>query len=559
MKTRTILATALCLIILFQPAAYGFEAGDTCPENSNEIDVVGPVHCRLTPNDPEGLIERCNLDSDCVRFSREGSRYMQADTCAALTAAVNEVCDISDGTAVVHVAYALDPYSRSPDSPAVEGRGVLLYLDVRGIESEQLFNIVCTHFDYAMYHGQDYVEDHIYASVTGRTYAEFLPDECYTLSATYNEAYYAPAPDTTQDIAASLALFRSVGTNLEHSLVGKTLLGDNMFGKFFLGGFMKEFRLVTGRYITAWLGIKLPILDQMQIMCNDIDVLILLKPDLTEPVIINMVELFIHFIEPFYLLAIVLTAFYLLFVSGSPLGRARAKSTLLRLILSIGVIILTVPIFQLFLDLTQLISALALNLVDINIAKKFMCDECMNALTFEFVVITTIAFWSGLFIALFQTVFYFGAFLVLVLRYYMIILLAVMFPFTVFFNSFHLTRRLGAEMMYQSGWWIAMQFLEALVIIGITLAVMHIPAELMSDESFRIGMGLASFLLVAIAPLFAMGLMDWIAMMIIAFSALEVPFISATADMAEEAELEDYKKEKVTPPRPVGPPRGPLW
>ncbi|RLI93704.1 MAG: hypothetical protein DRO92_03840 [Candidatus Altiarchaeales archaeon] len=114
-------------------------------------------------------------------------------------------------------------------------------------------------------------------------------------------------------------------------------------------------------------------------------------------------------------------------------------------------------------------------------------------------------------------------------------------------------------MLYQTGWWILMQFVEAVILLGITLAVIHIPNELVHEQAFRIGMGLSSYLLIIIAPLFAMGMMDWIAMMIISFSALEVPWLSAAADMIEEAEIEEYEKEKISPPKPVGPPKGPPW
>jgi len=536
-----------------------YEGKLTCGESTHESEEsAGVPHsvCRILPDTKEfnKYIIRCEIDSECVRFVKEDSHYMQEDTCRALKNVIKKVCDKKDKRALITIQTALDTGGTElPESPSVEGRGVRFYSDT-GITNDELADIAAEEFDFVSNNC-----NHIYASVKGESPD---PDDCSTIDITWTEASHTPASHMADDIISyGASSVINSGHNAEMGLLGKLrdAIKDSGIKHNIWHGFQHWVRKSLGGRSLAALFFKIAFLDQTELMCEKIDNFILLKPDLTKPIVVNAVDFFIHLIEPFYVLAIILTAFYLLFVSASPIGRARAKSTLLRLILSVGLIILTIPIMQLFLDLIHLLSVFTLSLIDVGIVKKFMCTECINSLTWYFIGITTIAFLSGLFIAMFQLIFYLGAFILLVLRFFMVILWTVFFPLTIFLHSFHFTRRLGTEMLYQTGWWILMQFVEAVILLGITLAVIHMPNELVHEQAFRIGMGLSSYLLIIIAPLFAMGMMDWIAMMIISFSALEVPWLSAAADMIEEAEIEEYEKEKISPPKPVGPPKGPPW
>ncbi|OYT54682.1 MAG: hypothetical protein B6U72_01750 [Candidatus Altiarchaeales archaeon ex4484_2] len=510
--------------LLLSASVSALELGESSPGNEGLAGVEQST-CRLLPGTPEygKYIRECRIDSPCVRFI-ENAELMQRGTCDALKATVEEVCSVTGERAMIVVQKGLDVgYTELTESPLVEGRGCRFDTDTPGvIDNDNLSDIAATHFDFTMNNGH-----HIYASVKGEREGLDI-ENCSTTADTWIEGVMTSSHTTdevgfwAQSIVASTAGMHHPG--LLHSFLGKLDKWGNKYPV--VKAFRGEFKKISGRVLVGYLGIKIGVLDKMEDICNDIDYFILLKPNLTQPVVVHTLDFFIHLLEPFYILGIAVTVFYLLFMSASPLGRARAKSTLLRMILSIGLIILTIPIMQLLLDLTHILSAYTMTLVDI---------------------------------AFFQIIFYLFAATILVLRYFMVILWAILFPFTIFLNSLHLTRRLGNEMLYQTGWWIATQFIEALIIVGITLAVVHMPTELVGEQAFRVGMGLACYLLIIIGPLFAMGLMDWLAMMIVAFSALEVPWLSGVADMAEEAEFEEYKKEKITPPKPVGPPKGPVW
>ena len=544
------------LIILFLSSSVSaLMLGESSPESEGAAGVE-QSNCRILPGTPEYTehIETCNIDSPCVRFI-ENAELMQEDTCEALELTVEGVCDETDERAMIVVQKGLDVgYTELIESPLVEGRGVRFDTDTPGvIDNERLSDIAATHFDFTMNNGH-----HIYASVVGER--EGLdPGNCSTTTESWIEGAATSSHTTGQVISRASSIVALLGG--AKGPLTSFLAGMNAFIEKvpIIRSFRNKFRTVLGRLLVGYLGVKIGVLDKMGEICDHIDSFILLEPDLTKPIVVQTLDFFIHLLEPFYILGIAVTVFYLLFMSSSPLGRARAKSTLLRMIISIGLIILTIPIMQLLVDLTTIVSSYVINLVDINVAKSFMCTECINKLNYEYLSIMSFAFFTGLFIALFQALFYVLAAVILVLRYFMVILWTIFFPFTVFFNSLHLTRRLGNEMIYQTGWWIATQFIEALIIVGITLSVSGIPDAFVGEDAFRVGLGLACYMLIIIAPLFAMGLMDWMAMMIVAFSALEVPWLSGIADMAEEAEFESYKKDRITPPKPVGPPRDSVW
>ncbi|MEA1924905.1 MAG: hypothetical protein U9M95_03455 [Candidatus Altiarchaeota archaeon] len=543
--------------LFFSASVSALELGESSPGNE-ELAGVEQSTCRLLPGTSEyrEYIRECRIDSRCVRFI-ENAELMQRGTCNALKATVEEVCTETKERAMIVVQKGLDVgYTELTESPLVEGRGCRFDTDTPGvIDNDNLSDIAAKYFDFTMNNGH-----HIYASVKGEREGLDI-ENCSTTADTWIEGVMTSS-HTTEEVGFWAQSIVASTAGIHHSGIMESFrlrLSDWSVKTPIFKSFRGEFKKISGRLLVGYLGIKIGVLDKMEDICNDIEYFILLKPNLTEPVVVHTLDFFIHLLEPFYILGIAVTVFYLLFMSASPLGRARAKSTLLRMIISIGLIILTIPIMQLLLDFTHILSAYTMTLVDIEDAKKFMCTECINSLNYEYLSIMAIAFFTGLFIALFQIIFYLFAITVLVLRYFMVILWAILFPFTIFLNSLHLTRRLGNEMLYQTGWWIATQFIEALIIVGITLAVVHMPTGLVGEQAFRVGMGLACYLLIIIAPLFAMGLMDWLAMMIVAFSALEVPWLSGVADMAEEAEFETYKKDRITPPKPVGPPKGPIW
>ena len=146
-------------------------------------------------------------------------------------------------------------------------------------------------------------------------------------------------------------------------------------------------------------------------ICDHLPELILMNPKIMiaddrgnyygNPPMEQLVDAFIRITQPFYVLAIMLVAFYLLFVSGSPLGRARAKSSLIRLVISMGVIVLTIPIIQLCLDFSELLSGSILNMQDITPGISILKDAVWGLWQNYFTTIV-FSYWNSVYLLMFS-------------------------------------------------------------------------------------------------------------------------------------------------------------
>jgi len=337
--------------------------------------------------------------------------------------------------------------------------------------------------------------------------------------------------------------------------VGKSSLGKALASELAAVGFRGIFKDF----------VKKIIFDRIREMCegdkkdpkDGMPEFILLNPDLRHNNVINSVELFIHLLQPFYLLGIAVTAFYLIFVSGSIIGRARAKSTLISLVISFAIIIFTIPILGFLLDLSQFISSLALDLVDTQIGSDAVCGEGLRELEHLYSSYMVYTYENPTVIMMFTALVYLGAFLVLSMRFFMIILWAMFFPFAVFFYAFHFTRNLGRFMLFQTSWWILIQVIGAMTWISITVAWILLSGTTVfpvTEAVLKIAFAVTAMILMAATPLFALGVMDWISFLLFSLSALGEPMIGASVGVIDEMGVEEMKEEEeITPPMPIGP------
>lgn len=244
----------------------------------------------------------------------------------------------------------------------------------------------------------------------------------------------------------------------------------------------------------------------MKDFCNNLIAFILLDPPLQNAVVIGLLNYFILLLQPLYGIAILLTGMYMLFVVGSPRGRARAKSTLIRLIIGIGLITLTLPIIQLILQIIHAISSLLFSFVpdlDTNIFRigiTFFTNYFFTITFFEPMV--GVPF---LFLSLMLPI---AVLVVLAVRYFMIILFTVFFPFTVLLYSFYPTKKMGGVILKQTFIWALVPIVESLVLIStwITYSTMSI-SPVPEMGAFII---VVSLLLLIFAPLITIALVNWI-------------------------------------------------
>lgn len=226
---------------------------------------------------------------------------------------------------------------------------------------------------------------------------------------------------------------------------------------------------------------------------------------------------FIQLMPPFYALAILLTALYLFFASSSPSGRAKAKSTLMKLVFGVVLISFTVPIMEALLEVSHLFTTAVISLpddasigkpVDVSMfmaAKEMFMKYFLRVTLFD--VLMSLPFLIG-FIMLPV-----GVLLVLSIRYLMVIFLTVCFPFTVLLYSFSSTRKIGRNLLSQMVLWIFLPVLEAVILVAGWTAYCSVPyvggitPELLSDVSALVAT--SCFLLLIFAPLIGLWLIRW--------------------------------------------------
>ena len=257
-------------------------------------------------------------------------------------------------------------------------------------------------------------------------------------------------------------------------------------------------------------------------------------PLLRAPAVLGILNLFISILQPFYALAILITSVYLLFVSGSPLGRARAKSTLIKLILGLGIITLTLPIIEMLLETSHYLTSVLLSIPSpespINVEMFMLAKEFFIK---YFLVVTFFEIFIGLpFLAL-LILLPAGVLMVLAIRYFMVILLTIFFPFTILLYSFFATKRVGRILLNQTIIWIFVPVIDAIILLVTWIAynsIFSIPGPatgvLLDLNTFVVFSG---FLMLILAPLIAMGIMSWISSLALISAIFLKPVAMTTA------------------------------
>lgn len=296
-------------------------------------------------------------------------------------------------------------------------------------------------------------------------------------------------------------------------------------------------------------------------MCDHLPELILMNPKIMtadesgnyygNPPMEDLVNAFIRITQPFYVFAIMSVAFYLLFVSGSPLGRARAKASLIRLVLSMGIIVMTIPVIQLCLDFSEILTGSILNMQDITPGIEVL-KYAVYGLWQNYFTAVAFNYWNSVYLLMFSGVMFFFPFMLIALRYFMVIYFTALFPLTVLFYAFYFTRNMGGHIFRETFRWIFIQPLWAMILVAISTAAISMPL-IGSDATARMGFGLAAFTVLTIAPLIVVKVMDWLAMLMIMLTAIEFPGMHGVVGMIDELQVEGPETQEITPPPPIRP------
>lgn len=184
----------------------------------------------------------------------------------------------------------------------------------------------------------------------------------------------------------------------------------------------------------------------------------------------TLLQAFIKITLPFYVLSIAGIGFYLLFYSGSPGRRAKAKSMLERLTIGLVLISISPQLLKLGLGLSQNVTYQILNTIEVEVFVDIV-KEYVHSFSQSYVIVGQLSSTFGMiFPLLWLMYFVWGALAMIAIRYILLTLWIGLFPLTVFFYSFEITRTLGKNMMEQTILWTALQAFNASVIVGVVLA-----------------------------------------------------------------------------------------
>jgi hypothetical protein len=208
---------------------------------------------------------------------------------------------------------------------------------------------------------------------------------------------------------------------------------------------------------------------------NNYEEAILSNPSLTDssakgynPEITNAVAFSIRLMLPFYVMAIVLTAAYMIFISASPAGRAKAKNLLKRLAVSMILFSLSPLIIETMLATSHSISAAIISQADPDNVRMVLTGGVWGAyIIFCKLGITdleiSIAFWTSLFVMAWLP------YMVIGMRQIMMTLFCMVFPIGIALYSFVFLRDIGRKILEQTIVWIYLQAFLAVAILVISL------------------------------------------------------------------------------------------
>jgi hypothetical protein len=233
----------------------------------------------------------------------------------------------------------------------------------------------------------------------------------------------------------------------------------------------------------------------------------LLNPDAYSKEVQDGLKLFLEIIHPLYILSIAITAFYLIFISGSPSGRSKAKNFMKDLIVGMIIISMSPMLLSGLVNLSADITDAILKQTDTTIVTRNLeitfgpaadkstqelriedalsgtpgienaimdrfnsltCTLCMMHLMVTF---TEIELGYYTFLPFLLVIWGLGVYFFL--RFAMITLFMIIFPLSVLLYSFETTKAVGRNLLEQTIMWIFLQVFSAVIIVSIALCIIQ--------------------------------------------------------------------------------------
>jgi hypothetical protein len=202
---------------------------------------------------------------------------------------------------------------------------------------------------------------------------------------------------------------------------------------------------------------------------ENLEGMVLMNPPIAYKMIYQTIRYFIIILEPIYVTAFLLVCVYLIFLSGSPAGRTKAKSLLPQLIASIVAISLS---YQILMVLFNSSTELCIGVIDagkVNMGALFL--DTINDLVKFFSAATITSFDGGLVFMIMIFSLTFGLITMLTLRYVVLLFFTMLFPIGIFFYTIPGLRSIGRVILEQTVLWTFVQVAITLIIATTSIGV----------------------------------------------------------------------------------------
>lgn len=188
------------------------------------------------------------------------------------------------------------------------------------------------------------------------------------------------------------------------------------------------------------------------------------------PAMSSLTNYLINLITPLYIVAIIATATYMLFLSGSPQGKEKSKELLKRIILSMILFYLSPLILEAMLVSSQSLSTALLDSVDLNNAREVLLGGLWGGYwVFAKIGMTSLELGGPFFMSTIAMSWL--PYIIVLLRYILVTFFCIVFPLGVILYSWNLMRGLGRKILEQTIIWIFMQVFLSAAIVAISISI----------------------------------------------------------------------------------------
>jgi hypothetical protein len=202
---------------------------------------------------------------------------------------------------------------------------------------------------------------------------------------------------------------------------------------------------------------------------ENLEGMILMNPPLAYKMIYQTIRYFIIILEPIYVTAFLFVCVYLIFLSGSPSGRTKAKGLLPMLVASIVAISLSYQILMVLFNASYELCTGVISAAKLSMGALFL--DTINDLIRFFSAATITSFDGGLTFMVMLFSLTFGLITMLALRYVILLFFTMIFPVGIFLYTIPGLRNMGRVIIEQTILWTFVQVVITLIIATTSIGV----------------------------------------------------------------------------------------